>query len=119
MLSLASAFPMAGGEYAMTWDARSGSLMGFVVLGLNLTNSLLATAVLALGVSDYLGAVIPGLQPIPTALAVIAGSTLLGVLNIRTNALGDGVVSWWWRCWRSGVLAWLGFAASGARGSAR
>lgn len=86
---LGSAFPMAGGEYAMV-GRTLGPLMGFVVLGLNLINSLLATAVLALGVSDYLGAVIPGLQPVPTALVVIAASTLLGVLNIRTNALVTG-----------------------------
>ena len=60
------------------------------MLGLNLVNSLLATAVLALGVSEYLGAVIPGLQPIPTALVTVWGATLLGVLNIRTNALVTG-----------------------------
>ena len=105
---LASAFPMAGGEYAMV-GRTLGPLMGFVVLGLNLTNSLLATAVLALGVSDYLGAVVPGLQPIPTALAAIAGSTLLGVLNIRTNAWVTGVFVVV-EMLALGVLAWLGFA---------
>ena len=105
---LASAFPMAGGEYAMT-GRTLGPAAGFVVLGLNLTNSLLATAVLALGVSDYLGAVIPGLQPIPTALVVIGGSTLLGVLNIRTNALVTGAFVAV-ELIALGVLAWLGFA---------
>ena len=104
---LASAFPMAGGEYAMT-GRTLGPMAGFVVLGLNLTNSLLATAVLALGVSDYLGAVIPGLQPIPTALAVIAASTLLGVLNIRTNAWVTGIFVGV-EMLALGVLAWLGF----------
>ncbi len=83
---LGSAFPFSGGEYAMV-GRTLGPLSGFVVLGLNLTNSLLATAVLALGVADYLGATIPGLQPVPVALAVVGGSTLLGILNIRTNAL--------------------------------
>ena len=61
---LSSAFPLAGGEYAIVGRVM-GPLAGFVVLALNLANSLLATAVLALGVSDYLGAVIPGLSPSP------------------------------------------------------
>ena len=87
---LGSAFPFSGGEYAIV-GRTLGPLSGFIVLGLNLTNSLLATAVLALGVAEYLGAAIPGLAPIPIALAVIVGSTLLGILNIRTNALVTGV----------------------------
>lgn len=87
---LGSAFPFSGGEYAIV--ARTiGPLAGFVVLGLNLVNTLLATAVLALGVSEYLGRAIPELQPIPTAVAVVVGATLLGVLNIRTNALVTGL----------------------------
>ncbi len=86
---LSSAFPYAGGEYAMV-GRTLGPLSGFVVLGLNLVNSLLGIAVLSLGVSEYVGAAIPGLRPIPTALAVIAGSSLLGILNIRTNAWVTG-----------------------------
>jgi len=87
---LGSAFPFAGGEYAIVGRIM-GPLAGFVVLGLNLVNTLFATAVLALGVSDYLSAVVPGLSPVPVALAVVGGGTLLGVLNIRTNASITGV----------------------------
>jgi amino acid transporter len=87
---LGSAFPFSGGEYAIV-GRTLGPLSGFIVLGLNLTNSLLATGVLALGVAEYLSAAIPGLQPVPVALAVIVASTLLGILNIRTNALVTGV----------------------------
>lgn len=86
---LGSAFPFSGGEYAIVGRVI-GPLSGFMVLGLNLINSLLTTAVLALGVSEYLGAAIPGLQPVPTALVVVIGSTLLGILNIRANALVTG-----------------------------
>ena len=86
---LASAFPISGGEYCMV-GRTLGPLSGFVVLGLNLVNSLLGVAVLSLGVSDYLGALIPRLAPIPTALIVVLGSTLLGVLNIRANAVVTG-----------------------------
>ncbi len=105
---LASAFPMAGGEYAMV-GRTLGPFAGFVVLGLNLTNSILATAVLALGVADYLGAVIPGLQAVPVAFGVVIGATLLGVLNIRTNALVTGAFVAV-ELIALGVLAWLGFA---------
>jgi amino acid transporter len=86
---LGSAFPLAGGEYAMT--ARTlGPLTGFVVLGLNLANSLLAAAVLALGIGEYLGPAGSGLNPVAIALAAVACATLLGVLNIRTNAFVTG-----------------------------
>ena len=86
---LASAFPLAGGEYAMVGRVL-GPWTGFVVLALNLSNSLTGTAVLALGVGPYLSALIPGLHPTVIAIAVVAGATALGVLNIRTNAWVTG-----------------------------
>lgn len=86
---LGSAFPLAGGEYAMV-GRTVGPGAGFAVMGLNLANSVLNIAVLALGVADYLAAVLPGLQPVPTALAVVALATGLGVLDIRTNAWVTG-----------------------------
>jgi len=86
---LSSAFPIAGGEYSLV-GRTVGPMPGFIVMALNLSNTLLGTAVLALGVSEYFGAMIPGLQPIPVALIVIIGSALLGVLNVRTNALVTG-----------------------------
>ena len=105
---LGSAFPLAGGEYAMV-GRTLGPWAGFAVLGLNLANSLLATAVFALGVGPYLAAAGVAVAPRDLALGVVAGATLLSVLNIRTNALITGlfvaveIVS-------LAVLAWLGFA---------
>jgi amino acid transporter len=86
---LGSAFPLAGGEYAMT-GRTLGPLAGFVVLGLNLFNSLLAIAVFALGAASYLGAP-AGAPTVAAALAVVIGSALLGVLRIRTNAWVTGL----------------------------
>ena len=86
---LGSRHPSAGGEYAIVGHALGPSL-GFAMLGVNVLNLVLASAVLSLGVVDYLRALLPGLQPVPTALAVIAAATGLGVLNIRTNALVTG-----------------------------
>ncbi len=87
---LGSAFPLAGGEYAMV-GRTLGPWAGFAVLGLNLVNSLLATAVLSLGVGAYLAAAGLAMPAVPLALAVVLGATLLSVLNIRTNALVTGL----------------------------
>jgi amino acid transporter len=86
---LGSAFPLAGGEYSMT-SRTLGPAVGFVVLGLNLVNSVLAAAVLALGIGEYLGPLASGASQTVIALAAIACATLLGLLNIRTNAFVTG-----------------------------
>jgi amino acid transporter len=87
---LSSAFPIAGGEYVMV--ARTlGPLPGFVILGINVFNNMLFPPVVGLGVSAVLGTVVPGLPQVPTAIVVVAGSTLCGLLNIRVNALITGI----------------------------
>jgi amino acid transporter len=86
---LGSAFPLAGGEYAMV-GRTLGPGPGYVLLGLNLANSLLATGALALGVAPYLASAGISLPPVAVALVAVVGATLLGVLNIRTNALITG-----------------------------
>jgi len=87
---LSSAWPIAGGEYVMV--ARTlGPLPGFVILGVNCFNNMLFPPVVALGVSDVLGTVIPGLPKIPIAIAILIASTLVGILNIRVNAVVTGI----------------------------
>lgn len=87
---LSSAFPVAGGEYVMV-GRTLGPLAGFVMLAVNLVNNLLFPAVIGLGLSDVLSGVLPGLPVIPTAIAMVALSTLVGVLHIRLNAWVTGV----------------------------
>ena len=82
---LASAFPHAGGEYVMT-GLTLGPGPGFVVLVLNLVNSLLTGAVFALGVADYLHALWPAAPALGVAWAVVGGCTGLGLLDIRAGA---------------------------------
>ncbi|AXB41727.1 APC family permease [Amycolatopsis albispora] len=87
---LASAFPLAGGEYAIT--ARTlGRLPGFVVLGIMIVTQVLILAVIALGVGTYLGVLIPGLSaPVAAAVTcVVAG--LVAVFDIKLNAWITGV----------------------------
>jgi amino acid transporter len=86
---LASAYPHAGGEYVMV-GRNLGPLTGFMVLALNLFNCVATCAVLALGTATYLHPLLPWLDPGLTALGVIGAATLLGILNIRTNAVVTG-----------------------------
>jgi amino acid transporter len=87
---LSSAFPVSGGEYVMVTHTI-GPASGFVVLGINIFNNVIFLPVVGLGVSAVLGTVIPGLPQIPTAIAVVAGSTFCALLNIRVNALVTGI----------------------------
>lgn len=86
---LASAFPHAGGEYAMV-AATLGPGPSFVTLALNLLNSVLTGAVFALGVADYLHAIWPGAPARPVALAVVAAATALSLLDVRAGAWTTG-----------------------------
>ena len=87
---LSSAFPVAGGEYAIVARVL-GALPGFIVMGVYLIVSLLIPAVMALAISTYLGVLNPNLPAIPTAIATVALATLIGILNIRINAAVTGV----------------------------
>jgi amino acid transporter len=87
---LASAFPHAGGEYAIL-GRTLGAFVGYVFMGMNLVGSTLAPAVLSLGAADYVQAVWPGVQSVPLAVGIVSLSMLLGVLNIRLNAWVTGV----------------------------
>ena len=83
---LSSAYPLAGGEYAIL-GRTLGPSIGFVFMGMNTVGSTLGPAVLALGASAYIAGVWPGAEPVPVAIGIVAFATLLGILNIRTNAL--------------------------------
>jgi amino acid transporter len=86
---LGSAFPFAGGEYAMV-GRTLGPLAGFVVLGLNMAVLLLGIAVVALGLGTYIRAILPGTDPLTDALVCLLFTTLCALLNVRTNALITG-----------------------------
>lgn len=87
---LSSAWPLAGGEYAML-GRTLGPFVGFVYMGMYSIGGSLPLAVLSLGASAYLAAVWPGVQAVPLAIGIVGFATLLGVLNIRTNALVTGL----------------------------
>ena len=86
---LASAWPVAGGEYVMVAHTL-GPLAGFVMLGVNVVNNLIFLPVAALGIREVLASVIPGLPQVGTAMVVVGLCTLVGLLNIRINAVVTG-----------------------------
>jgi amino acid transporter len=61
------------------------------MLGLNLLTFAISPAVTALGVSGYLGAVLPGLPQVPLAMALVALCMGVSILNVRLNALVTGL----------------------------
>jgi len=86
---LASAWPLAGGEYAMAGQAL-GPFAGYVMMGCNAIAYTFVSPSLALGVAGYLGAIWPGAPAVPIAVGIIVFSSLLCILNIRLNAWVTG-----------------------------
>ena len=87
---LGSAHPIAGGEYTL-FGRTLGPLVGFAYMGMNAVSCGFAPAVLALGASAYLRAVWPDLPVTAVAVGFVGFATVLGVLNIRTNAVVTGL----------------------------
>lgn len=87
---LSSAWPVAGGEYVAVAQTL-GPMAGFVMLGVNVFNNVLFPPVAALGIASVMATVVPGLPAVPVAVAVMIGSTLVAVLNIRVNAVITGL----------------------------
>ncbi|RYY11465.1 MAG: amino acid permease, partial [Alphaproteobacteria bacterium] len=87
---LSSAWPVTGGEYVAVAHTL-GPMAGFVMLGVNVFNNLFFPPVAGLGISAVLSSIYPGLPQVPIAVAVVAGSTLVALLQIRVNAWVTGV----------------------------
>lgn len=87
---LASAFPLAGGDYAMLGRVL-GPGAGFVTMGGVAITMTLSTTVLSMGASAYVTAIWPGAERVPVAIGVIAAATVLGVFNVRMNAWVTGL----------------------------
>jgi len=87
---LASAFPIAGGEYCML-GRTLGPGWGFAMLGLVLFGNMLTVTALALGAAPYLDVIWPNLNATTVAIVIIVSMTLLAVLHVRTNAWVTGI----------------------------
>ncbi|GAA1779974.1 APC family permease [Agromyces lapidis] len=86
---LGSRHPIAGGDYSLV-NRVLGPAAGAAVFFINLVTLPLIVAIFALGVADYLGVAIAGLDPLWTAIIVIVLATITACFNIRTNAWVTG-----------------------------
>lgn len=86
---LGSRHPIAGGDYSLV-SRVLGPAAGAAVFFINLVTLPLIVAIFALGVADYLGVAIAGLDPLWTAIIVIVLATVTACFNIRTNAWVTG-----------------------------
>ncbi|GAA2449226.1 APC family permease [Agromyces soli] len=86
---LGSRHPIAGGDYTLV-NRVLGPAAGAAVFFINLITLPLIVAIFGIGVADYLGVAIAGLDPMWTALIVIALATVTACFNIRTNAWVTG-----------------------------
>jgi amino acid transporter len=88
---LASAFPLAGGEYAMI-GRTLGPGAGFIFMGMYTIAGMVAPTALALGAGIYLEPIWPEARPLPVALGIVGIGTACAVLNIRLNAWVTGCI---------------------------
>jgi amino acid transporter len=86
---IASRHPIAGGDYSLV-SRVLGPASGAAVLFIGMVSLPLIIAIFGLGVADYLGVAIAGIDPLATALIVIALATVTACFNIRTNAWVTG-----------------------------
>ena len=86
---LASAYPLAGGEYAMI-RRTLGPGAGFIFMGMYTIAGMVAPTALALGAATYLEPLWPEARPLPVALGIVGIGTGCAVLNIRLNAWVTG-----------------------------
>ncbi|MEH3140980.1 MAG: APC family permease [Mycobacterium kyogaense] len=86
---LASRHPVAGGDYSLV-SRTLGPATGVAVFFVGLVTLPLIVAIFALGVADYLGVAIGGLDPLWTAVVVTVLATATACLNIRANAWVTG-----------------------------
>lgn len=86
---LASAFPIAGGEYSFVARVL-GKATGFALFLMNTLSIILIIGVIALGTGEYLAAAVSGADTKWAGVVVILLSAVVAVLNIRTNAWVTG-----------------------------
>ena len=86
---LASAFPIAGGEYSFAARVL-GKATGFALFLMNALSLILIIGVIALGTGSYLSAAVSGADSKWVGVAVVVLCAIIAVLNIRTNAWVTG-----------------------------
>jgi amino acid transporter len=87
---LGAAFPRAGGLYP-SLSAVLGRFITFPMVLLGVPIAIGTTAFTAVGLSDYVRVLVPGLPPLPIVFGGISLAALIAVLRVRTSAVITGV----------------------------
>jgi amino acid transporter len=86
---LGTLVPSAGGEYAMVTTVAN-RFAGWMTFMLSVVVILVVPPIIAIGVSDYLAAVVD-INPSVAGAAVMLAATVMGLLNLRSNAWITGI----------------------------
>jgi amino acid transporter len=86
---LGTLVPSAGGEYAMVTTVAN-RFAGWMTFMLSFVVILVVPPIIAIGVSDYLAAVV-AVDPSVAGAAVMLAATVMGLLNLRSNAWITGI----------------------------
>jgi amino acid transporter len=86
---LGTLVPSAGGEYAMVTTVAN-RFAGWMTFMLSFVVILVVPPIIAIGVSDYLAAVV-AVDPSIAGAAVMLAATVMGLLNLRSNAWITGI----------------------------
>ncbi|MEY9850248.1 APC family permease [Streptacidiphilus sp. MAP5-3] len=86
---LGTLVPSAGGEYSIVGQLL-GRMTGWLVFVISIVSLIVIPPIIALGTSDYIGAVVH-VDPRYAGGAVMLISVLVGVLDIKSNALITGI----------------------------
>ena len=86
---LGTLVPSAGGEYAMVTTVGN-RFAGWMTFMLSFIVILVVPPIIAIGVADYVAAVVD-IQPSVAGALVMLASTVMGLLNLRSNAWITGI----------------------------
>ena len=86
---LGTLVPSAGGEYAMVTTVLN-RFAGWITFVLSFIVILVVPPIIAIGVADYVGAIVH-VGPSVAGAVVMLASTVIGLLNLRSNAWLTGV----------------------------
>jgi amino acid transporter len=86
---LGAAFPVAGGDYALVARVL-GRPVGFLVLSCALVQAIVIPSSVTLGAGEYVSAFLPGVNQNAAGAVLMAVTSVIAVLSIRSNAWVTG-----------------------------
>jgi APA family basic amino acid/polyamine antiporter len=83
---LSSMFPKSAAEYVFTKNAFGSRMLAFVAGWMIIFVAVVSAAAVALGFSGYLASFVPGINPVITAVLLVAALSGVNLIGIRESA---------------------------------